>query len=114
MELRRKDVARQDRRGKGLSVIGARGDDRGICRPGKKTVNEIDIDAAFDATKERTIRLDDFEPVPADLRDFQSALLRKPHHLALKNGHSRCAAVELLALLKHGLIAPANPQQRAA
>src|SRR5208282_4693853 len=94
VKLRGVDIVAPDGRRKGVTVIRARRDDGFVRRLRKKAVHEINVAAAGDAAIERAIRLLDVELVPADLRDFQSGLLREADDAALKNAESGGAGIE--------------------
>ena len=110
----RKRCPRQTDGGERSAVIRAGGHDRCIDRLGEEAVHEIDVAAAGDAPKQRALRPDDFQLVPADLRNLQAVLLRKPHHPARKNAQPGSATVELLAPLKQRLVTHADAQKRPA
>lgn len=114
MELGGEYVLAPNGRSKGVSILGACGDDRGIKRLRKEAVNKIDIASVGNAAVERTAGLRQFELVPANLRNFQTGLLGKTDHPAVKYAQPGRAAVELIAPLEQRLVADTNAQERPA
>jgi len=64
------NVVFPDRRGKPLAVSRARRHDGFVRGFWKKTVHEINVAAAGNVAKQRTLRLRDFDLIPADLPGF--------------------------------------------
>jgi hypothetical protein len=71
-------------------------------------INEASIGNAFE---QRTIRFHHFELIPADLWNFQAAILREANDLAWKYSQPGGATVELLALLEQRLVADTNAEE---
>src|ERR1035437_4812115 len=114
VELRGENIVAPDRRRKVFAVIRARGDDARIHRLWKKTVDEINVAAAGNAAIQRTIRPHNLKLVPASLWNFQPVPGWETDDFARKNSHAGGAGIELLALLKQGLIADADAEKRFA
>src|SRR5208282_1334580 len=90
------------------------GDDAWIHRLRIKTVDEIDVTAIRHAAEQRAVRLHDFKLVPADLRNFQPMLFRKPDDAAFENSQPGGAGIKLLAPLKQRLVTDADAEERSA
>lgn len=77
-------------------------------------MDEINVAAAFDAAKQGTLWLHDFELVPTNLRHFQSVAIWKSDDAAVKDSEPGGAAVEFFALVEKGLVADANSKKRTS
>jgi len=95
MELGGEDVVLPNRRGKGLTVIRPRGNNGWIDRLRIKAVHKIDVAAAGNVLKDRTIRAGDFKLVPADLRDFKAIATAEFDDLTLENAEAGIRVVNL-------------------
>ena len=84
MKLGSENVVAPDCGGKGLAISCTRGNDGAIRWLGKKTVDEIDIAAGRNASKDRTSWLLDINLIPTDLRDLQSVSIRKSDDVAFE------------------------------
>ena len=111
MELGGEDVVLPNCRRESFAVGRARGDDGGVRGFGKETVNEIDIAAGCDAAEKRAIAANDFELVPADLWNFEAAVLRKTNDFALENTQARGATIEFFAPLEESLVTDADAEE---
>ncbi len=111
MKLRGINIVAPDRRRKAVAIICPGCDDAGIHRLRVKAVDEINVAAVLDAAIERTVRLNNVELVPADLRNFQSWLFREANDAALKHAKSGGAGIEFFATFKERLIADADAEK---
>src|SRR3974390_1249685 len=100
VKLRRKNIVAPDGGRKGLAVFRARGDNAAIRRLRIETVHEIDITAVRHTAKQGTIGLCFLKPIPADLRNFQPKLVRKPDDTSLENAETGGTRIKFLAPLK--------------
>src|SRR5882724_5179464 len=112
VKLCRINVVAPDGGGEGLSVNRACGDDGGIERLRKKAVDEIDVAAAGNIAEERTIRLRQFDLVPADLRYLQTGLFSEAYDPALENPQACGATVEVFSVPLKGPVADTNAEKR--
>jgi hypothetical protein len=114
MELSGVHVVLPNGRGEFFPIIRACRDDRDIHGTREKTVHEINVTVRGNVAKERAIGLDDFELIPADLRDFQAIGFGKAHDFALKDSQTGGATVELFTLLEQRLVTDTNAEERLA
>ena len=84
MELRRENILSPDGRGELHAVTRAAGGDRVVLRLRIKAVYEINVATVLDTLKNRALRLDDLDLIPADLRNLQSLANGEMHHAARK------------------------------
>src|SRR5882672_9342089 len=103
MKLRREKLIPPNRRSEAPPICGARRDNRGIGRFWVIAMNEISITAVRNPSKQRTISPDDFELIPANLRNLQPVLASEPDYFAGKNPQTSGATIKLLTLFEEGL-----------
>ena len=89
VKLRGENIVAPDGRRERFAVVRARRDDGRIHRLRKKTVDEINVAAAWNVTKKRTVRLRQFKLVPADLRNLQARLFGKADDFAFEKSPAR-------------------------
>src|SRR5581483_6915809 len=98
MKLCRIHIVAPDGGGERLAVRCPGGNNARINRLGKKAVDKINIAAAGNTAKDRTVRFRQFNLVPANRRDVQPRLFAESDDVALEYSQPGGATVERLAL----------------
>src|SRR6516162_8014521 len=85
MKLGGEDIVAPNSRSKRLAVSRPRRNNGLVHRFWKEAVDKIDIAVVGDAFKQRTVSPDNFQLVPANLRDFQTVSDGESHDTSLKD-----------------------------
>lgn len=71
-------------------------------------MNEIHVAPVLDAVVQGALSVHHLQLVPADLRNFQTKIVRESYNFPAKNVQALRATVELLTPFKQRLVADAN------